>query len=72
MVKRWLEPTTEEIVYAYTDHNIMSYEQYKKKMKEIGIDCYKTIIPKLKEIPKHCYKCGMLEYENHECENEYF
>ena len=48
----------------------MSYEQYKKKMKEKGITCYKTIIPKHKDVPKHCYKCGMLEYENHECKNQ--
>lgn len=45
----------------------MSYKEYKKRMNEKGIDCYKTVIPKLKEVPKHCYKCGKLEYRNHKC-----
>ena len=45
----------------------MSYEQFKKKMEEQGITCYKTVYHKNKDIPKHCYKCGMLEYENHKC-----
>ena len=46
----------------------MSYEQYKKNMKEKGIDCYKRVIPKHKKPPQHCYKCGALKHDNHKCE----
>ena len=48
----------------------MSYEEFKKKMDDLGIDCYKYVIHKPNDVPKHCYKCGMLEYENHECKNQ--
>lgn len=50
----------------------MGYEEFKKDMKEKGIDCYKTIIPKLHEVPKHCYKCGELEYKDHKCKGNMF
>jgi len=45
----------------------MSYEEYKRRMKEQGITWYREIIPKLREVPRHCYKCGELKYEDHKC-----